>query len=315
SIKEALAEGSRELHDADPQNNRRTARILLAHVIGATQERLLTKLDDEITTAQYAAYLDSISRRVRGEPLQHITGHQEFYGLDFLVSPAVLIPRPETEFLVDQVLKLARPAGPISGLRVMGQTGDCTDPRRPEGLGQKSNPVVVDIGTGSGCIAISLAVNLPGVRIIATDISEPALEVARKNAGIRGVADRIEFVQGDLLCPRERYGLKENVAIIACNPPYVPLGQPDLVQGVVRDFEPATALYGGNDGLDLYRRLVVEALEYLKPGGYMVCEIGYSQLAGVRAIVDGMSWEILDVTHDLQGIPRTLTLRKKPLAG
>jgi len=148
-------------------------------------------------------------------------------------------------------------------------------------------------------------------RIIATDISQPALELARQNAAIHGVADRVTFLAGDLLSTLEQYGLEGRVDFIASNPPYVPSDQPDLVQRDVRDFEPAAALYGGPGGLAFYRRLLVEALGYLRPAGYMVFELGYSQLDSVRAMIDESRWELLDLVEDLQGIPRTLTVKKR----
>lgn len=310
TIREALAEGAREIEDSDPQNNRRAARILLAHVLGASKERLIARPDDEITDHQQGMYLELISRRARGEPLQYLTGHQEFYGLDFLVSPDVLIPRPETEFLVEQVLELAGRAG--------SQWDDSGSSEAAMEALQSSaapvgtpKPVIVDIGTGSGCVAISLAVHLRIHRIIATDISEPALDVARQNAERHGVGNRIEFVSGDLLGALQQHGLERGVDFIACNPPYVPSSRPEWVQREVREFEPATALYGGPDGLDFFRRLLVDAPGYVKADGYLVCEIGYSQLDSVRAMADSALWEVLAVAEDLQGIPRTLTLKKR----
>jgi release factor glutamine methyltransferase len=310
TIKEALAEGARKLYDADPQNNRRTARVLLARVVGCEQERLLARPEDLITALQYAEYLDAISRRARGEPLQHITGHQEFYGLDFLVSPDVLIPRPETEFLVEQILRLAASPGaqPVREGVTEGQYADHGQPGTPR---HQPGQLILDVGTGSGCIAIALAIHLPMARIIATDISQTALAVARKNADTHGVAARIQFLLGDLFCPVQHYHLDESIDFIACNPPYVPSGRPDLVQRDVRDFEPAMALYGGPDGLSFYRRLLVEAPGYLRPRGFLVCEIGYSQLESIRAMVDLNLWEFVEAARDLQGIPRTLTLAKR----
>jgi release factor glutamine methyltransferase len=293
TINEAFAEGARRLRDRDPEN-RRAARLLLAHTLGLTQELILSRPDQPVPESQYAAYLELISRRASGEPLHQITGHREFYGLDFLVSSDVLIPRPETEFLVEQVIKLG------------------TDYNRPQSANpaHQGDPLIVDVGTGSGCIAIALAVNLPSAALIATDISQPALAMARKNAELHGVADRIQFVLGDLLSPLQQGRFDGRVDIIASNPPYVSASQSELLQEDVRDFEPAIALYGGPDGLSFYRRLLVDALRYLKPGGYLVCEIGFGQLDEVRAIVDATGWEFLNFVRDLQGIPRTLVLKR-----
>jgi len=282
---------------------------LLAQAIGSGQEHLLARPEQEITPLQYDAYLESVSRRAQGEPLQHITGHQEFYGLDFVVSPDVLIPRPETEFLVDQILNLLKSSESSAEAPAPAQAGSYND--RPHITERQEGPLIVDVGTGSGCIAIAVAVHLQMSPIIATDISQRALEVARRNAAIHGVSDRINFIAGDLLSPLDQQELEGQVDLIACNPPYIPSDRPDLVQRDVRDFEPAAALYAGPDGLTFYRRLLVDALEYLRPGGHMVFEIGYSQLDSVRAMIDESRWEFLHLVEDLQGIPRTLTLRRR----
>jgi release factor glutamine methyltransferase len=213
--------------------------------------------------------------------LQHITGRQEFYGLDFTVNRDVLIPRPETEFLVEQVIRLSR------------------------GL---SAPLIVDVGTGSGCIAIALAVNIPDARIVATDISPAAIEAARANARRHKVEERIEFLAGDLLAPLA--GREDAIDIIASNPPYVPLSRPDMVQREVRDWEPEVALFGGEEGIDFYRRLLNEGFPFVKAEGWLVCEIGYSQLETIRDMIDPEAWNLVEVTDDLQGIPRTLTIRR-----
>jgi len=310
TTKEALAEGAIRLGDRDPEN-RRAARILLAHTLGATHEQILSRPDEAITENQYTVFLELISRRAHGEPLQHVTGHQEFYGLDFIVNADVLIPRPETEFLVEQVLNLATSSGPRSD--------EDTPPLPPpdparQGLAKPAHqrsPRIVDLGTGSGCIAIALAVSLPSAEMIATDISRPALEVARRNAERHGATDRIQFLLGDLLGPLEQGGFEGGVDIIACNPPYVSTSQPDLVQRVVKDFEPAIALYGGPDGLSFYKRLLADAARFVKPDGYVVCEIGYSQLDDVRRIADACGWDFVNLVEDLQGIPRTITVRRK----
>jgi release factor glutamine methyltransferase len=201
----------------------------------------------------------------------------------------VLIPRPETEFLVERIIKLAEDS--------------------------KQSPLIVDIGTGSGCIAVSIAVNLPAARVIATDASVAALEVTRINVERHGVADRIELISGDLLEPLATHHLENSVDVLASNPPYVNEGRPDLIQREVRDWEPREALFGGIDGLDFYRRLLADGLRYVRPDGYLVFEIGYSQLDAISDIIATLEWELVDVTRDLQGIPRTLTVRKRsPLA-
>jgi release factor glutamine methyltransferase len=270
---------------------RRAAGVLLCHALGIDRTRLLTRSGEQVDAASYEGYLAYVARRAAGEPLQYITGHQEFYGLDFIVTRDVLIPRPETEFLVERVINLHR-----------------------AGRAQEE-PVIVDVGTGSGCIAVALARHIPAARVIAIDISRAALGVARANAERHRVQDRIEFIEGDLLAPLGDYapaarGLEAAVDFLASNPPYVEEGRPEAISPEVRDWEPALALYGGADGLDYYRRLFAGGARYLKSDGYLVCEIGYAQLDAIRGMIDAMGWELVDVTRDLQGIPRTLSVRK-----
>jgi release factor glutamine methyltransferase len=285
TIAEAISEGARRLEQTGASEARRTAGVLLAHRLGVDRTHLLMYPEQAISEEDYKTLLQMIEWRVAGEPVQHITGHQEFYKLDFLVTPAVLIPRPETEFLVERVLTLVSES-------------------------QQTSPLIVDVGTGSGCIAVTLAVEIPAARVIATDISGAALAVARQNAARHGVSSRVEFHEGDLLAPLAALGIENQVDILACNPPYVAAGEPALVQREVHDYEPHTALFGGDDGLIFYRRLLAEALGYVRPGGWLVCEIGYGQLDAITELVATSRWQLVDVTHDLQSIPRTLTIRK-----
>jgi release factor glutamine methyltransferase len=226
-----------------------------------------------------------VERRAAGEPAQYLTGHQEFYGLDFIVTPDVLIPRPETEFLIERVMKLALES-------------------------KQDSPQIVDVGTGSGCIAVTLAKLLPGARLIATDVSSAALKVARQNAERHGLHDHIEFLEGDLMAPLAKRRLEDCVDILASNPPYVNEDGRQLLQREVREWEPHEALFGGADGLDFYRRLIVESPSYLKPGGFAVLEIGFSQLDSISEVVKAGGFEVVDITRDLRGIPRTLCLRR-----
>jgi release factor glutamine methyltransferase len=285
TISEAIAEGARQLQSSSVDEARRTAGVMLCHLLGIDRTHLLTKSDQQIEEPDYQSYLQLIERRATGEPLQYIIGHQEFYGLDFIVTPAVLIPRPETEFLVEQIIKLSGESHLIA-------------------------PLIVDVGTGSGCIAVAIATSRPNAKIIATDVSTAALAVAQKNAERNSVGQRIKFLEGDLLEPLYGRGLERSVDILASNPPYVEEGRPELVQREVRDWEPHTALFGGADGLNFYRRLLADGLKYVKPGGYLVCEIGYTQLDAISDMITGPSWELIEATSDLQGIPRTLTVRK-----
>jgi release factor glutamine methyltransferase len=212
-----------------------------------------------------------VERRATGEPIQYITGEAEFYGLPFLVTPDVLITRPETEHLVEKVIALAH---------------------------QFRKPRIVDIGTGSGAIAIALASHLPHAAITAIDLSTSALAIAQKNAKHNGVA--IRFLQGELLDPVAG----EEFEIIVSNPPYVPTTDRDSLSVEVRDHEPALALFAGADGLDIYRRLIPQAFTGLVPGGYLALEIGYGQSQSIEALLAASGFKQIEFVPDLQSIPR-----------
>ena len=289
TISQAIAEGAGRFRESRVAEERRTAGVLLCHVLGVDRTYLLTRSEEQIDEERYRKYLALVERRVTGEPLQYITGHQEFYGLDFTVTPAVLIPRPETEFLVERLIGLAREL-------------------------RNETPLIVDLGTGSGCIAVTLALHIPGARLIAIDSSNAALDVARANAERHGASDRIDFVEGDLLAPLGERRLDTPIDILASNPPYVGEERPELIQREVSQWEPHAALFGGNDGLDFYRRLLLDAPRYLKPGGYLVFEIGYGQLDAILELINHSALELVDITDDLQGIPRTLALRVAPIS-
>jgi release factor glutamine methyltransferase len=284
TISQAVIEGANRLQANGIDQERRTAGLLLCHVTGIDRTHLLTRSEEQIDETHYRDYLALVERRASGEPIQYLTGHQEFYGLDFIVSSDVLIPRPETEFLIERVINLLK--------------GDAV-----------SSPLIVDVGTGSGCIAVTLAKQLPRSRLIATDASQAALTVARENAERHGVYDRIEFLEGDLLAPLSDRGLEGAVDVLASNPPYVNAGSREALQREVRDWEPGAALFGGADGLAFYQRLLMDGLRYLKPGGSLVVEIGYGQLDSITGLVNRSLWKLADTIPDLQGIPRILTLR------
>jgi release factor glutamine methyltransferase len=294
TVAEAITEGAARLRQSGVSEGRRTAGLLLGHALGLDRAGLLVRSGEQVGEADRRAYLGFVERRASGEPLQYITGRQEFYGLDFKVTKDVLIPRPETEFLVENVINLAR-----------GLDGDDRE------------LIILDVGTGSGCIAVTLAVHVPRARVIATDISGRALDEAREHAGRHGVADLIEFVEGDLLEPLKAGargahagGLEGRVDFLASNPPYVPACRPDLLQREVREWEPGVALFGGPEGVDFYKRLFADGRHFVRRGGYLVCEIGYAQLDRVRGMIDPLAWELAEVADDLQGIPRTLILRR-----
>jgi release factor glutamine methyltransferase len=286
TISQAISEAAHILKTAAVPDERLTASALLCHLLSLDRTQLFTKADEPLSEEQYQAFLALIERRAAGEPLQYITEHQEFYGLDFKVSPNVLIPRPETEFLVEQVIKLS-----ISN-------------------NQTAEILIADIGTGSGCIAVTLAKHIEKARVFATDISPTALAIAKENAERNSVAERIEFLAGDLFAPFVGRGLEAAFDFIASNPPYVGLQEAGTLQREVRDWEPHTALFAGEDGLLFYERLLNEGKEVVKPGGYLVCEIGFTQLDAISRMIDASDWQLAEVTNDLQGIPRTLTIRR-----
>jgi len=226
-----------------------------------------------------------VARRAAREPLQYLTGVQEFWSLTFRVTPAVLIPRPETEGLVEAFLRLNR----------------------------APDPIVLDIGTGSGCLAVVAALEIPAAHGYASDVSGEALEVARRNAAAHGVAGRIDFRPGDLFEPFRGAGLDGRVDFILTNPPYV--GEADLpgLMPEVRDHEPRAALLGGPDGLEAHRRLARESPEFLKPGGHLLAEIGLGQETALRALYAVQPrLDLVAFQPDLAGIPRVLIACARP---
>jgi release factor glutamine methyltransferase len=235
--------------------------------------------EEEPSGEQATHYMKLLERRYNGEPIQYIVGGTEFYGLPFRVTPDVLIPRPETEHLVEQVIALAA---------------------------RYQAPRIVDVGTGSGAIAIALAHHLPNAAITATDISSAALTTARQNAELNGVSDRIRFLEGDLLGPVT----DEQFDIIVSNPPYVPLADRGPLAVEVRDHEPALALFAGDDGLDIYRRLIPAAFAALVPGGLVVLEIGCGQSAAIASLLAESGFDQIEFAPDLQNIPRVASARR-----
>ena len=257
----------------------RDAELLLLHVLEISRATLLAYPDREVPSDRRSRYQSLIVRRLQHEPIQYIIGQQEFYGLNFHVTPAVLIPRPETEHLVEAVLKLLPSNQPLK---------------------------IVDVGTGSGAIAIALAVHLPHAAITALDISPDALAVAARNARENNVADRIRFLPSDLLSAVLSGG--EAFDAIVSNPPYIPETDRRSLHPQVRDHEPATALFAGETGLDIYRRLVPQAHNALKPDGLLALEIGHGQQGALAELLSG--WQGVSFVVDLQGIPRVALARR-----
>jgi len=258
---------------------RRDAEILLLCVLARSRAWLIANADVLLSDDEAAAYTGLLERRSGGEPIQYITGVAEFFGLPFRVNRDVLIPRPETEHAVEKTIELA------SGF---------------------SAPRILDVGAGSGAIAVALAHKLPQAVITAVEISAAALDVARGNAERNGVAGRIRLLEGDLLAPVAQ----ERFDIVVSNPPYVPERDRDSLAVEVRDFEPARALFAGEDGLAIYRRLIPAAWAALVSGSYLVLEIGYGQEAHIRALLAGRGFQGIQFLADLKGIPRVATARR-----
>ena len=281
-LKQAVDAAYKLFLENDVPSPRLNAELLLLFVLSRERAYLYAHPERELTPNEQANFDEVVRERARGCPTQYITGHQEFWGLDLLVSPAVLIPRPETEHVVETVLELMKEY-PFDG------------PGRLK---------LLDVGTGSGCIALALASELPHAEIHACDISEEALEIARVNAARLALGGKVLFRKSDLLSVYSG----EQFDFVISNPPYVGEADAEKVQKQVREFEPRIAVFSGQEGLDIYRKLVPQTHEHLRPGGWFVAEIGFSEEAKVRELLDG--WEDVQVTADLQGIPRVVAARK-----
>lgn len=252
----------------------------------------------ELTPDEISRYNDAIARRITGIPAQYITGHQEFWGLDLIVSPAVLIPRPETEHVIETVLELAQSDAELAK-------------RNPRPIPRESHsPRLIDVGTGSGAIALALAKELPFAEIQATDISPDALEIAKANAARHDVIARIHFHQGDLLAAFSApAATHSNLDFVVSNPPYVGESEEDQVQLDVRKFEPRSAVFAGPTGAEVIERLIPQAEKALRPGGWLVFEISGTIAGRVRQLLSG--WDKVSIRNDLQGIARVATAKKK----
>ena len=277
-IADVLKDATQILQHAGVPEARREAGSLLSFVIGKDRTFLISHAEDELDELCVVQFRDAVERRAAGEPLQYITGVQDFFGREFRVTPDVLIPRPETELLVEAALEVNETAKSIC-----------------------------DIGTGSGCIPLTLLCELRNARAVAVDKSPAALEIAKFNAQKLSVAERVEFVISDCfdsLEPRE-------FDLIVSNPPYVSAGVVAGLQREVRDHEPLIALSPGPDGLSIIRRLVQDAPAFLTPGGHLIMEIGFDQGEAVQRLIDANVWDLREIRPDLQGIPRIVVLRKQ----
>lgn len=296
SVRSLLRNGIEQLRAAQTPSYTLAAELLLLHVTGRDRTWLYSHADEVLPGETSEEYFVLLRRRARGEPTQHLTGKQEFWGHEFEVTPDVLIPRPETEHLIEVALDRL-------GVREI-RAG-----RQPRLNGK--NVTLVDIGTGSGCIAITLAKELAGATIYATDISKAALEVARRNAKRLSVSDRIQFLESNLLeAFRESRATDRGSPffdLIISNPPYVSLRDAQSLPVEVREHEPRAALFGGEEGYEFYGALISQAAQHLKPGGLLVLELGYNSLAAVQPLLDTKEWATVGVTNDLAGIARVIS--------
>lgn len=274
NIADAISSASKRLDTAGVADPRRESASLLALALDKPNTFLIAHPEYELTTDESALFESHFARREKREPLQYIAGKQEFYGLDFEVTPAVLIPRPETEILVEEAIKE---------------------------LTKLDNPRFCEIGVGSGCISVSILANAPNATAVATDISAEAIKVARRNAKRHNVADRLTLIEGDLFT-----GVDGKFDMIVSNPPYVPDNDLEEMQPEVRDFEPHSALFSGSDGLDIIRKIVEQSREHLNSNGFLLMEIGIGHSGDLIEQFDPSIWKEPNFLSDLQGIPRML---------
>jgi release factor glutamine methyltransferase len=265
------------------------AELLLMFILRRDRAYLYGHPEYELTADEQARYEDALAQRSQGIPSQYITGHQEFWGMELIVSPAVLIPRPETEHVIEAVLD---------------HVGQLHIDHGATGVSPVENLNLVDVGTGSGCIALAFAKEFPQAEIHATEISRSALEIARANAARHQLEARIQFHETDLLAGMERNSFDFAVS----NPPYVGESEEDSVQLEVRKFEPSNAVFAGLTGTEVIERLIPQAQEVLKPGGWLVMEISGTIAGRVRELLSG--WKDIQITNDLQGIPRVASALK-----
>jgi release factor glutamine methyltransferase len=287
-IRATLRAGLEKLLEHQVPSAQLAAELLMMHVLLCDRAYLYTYPEKEIPKETADRYFALVAERAEGKPTQYITGHQEFWGLDFVVTPDVLIPRPETEHVVEMVLEL------------LARQGRSKDERLR----------IADVGTGSGCIALALASELPRAIIFGVDISRMALVVASENALRLAMPDRVKFLEGDLLARLLDDDFRGTFDFVVSNPPYVSRDDLDKVQREVRDFEPRVALGDLETSDEIYRRLFPQALQALKPDGHVVVEIGYNMREAVVSLL-GSDWTDVEVKPDLRGIPRVVSARKE----
>jgi release factor glutamine methyltransferase len=284
-IRSALKDAMARLNAANVPSHALAAELLLMHTLGRDRAWTYAHPEFELDPAGVEKYFKSVAQRASGVPTQYLTGKQEFWGLELEVTPAVLIPRPETEHIIEVALERLGPA-------------------------RKSEPLrIADIGTGSGCIAVALASELPNARIFATDISAVALEVAQRNAARHGFSARIHCTETNLL---EAFaGEAQRFDVIVSNPPYIGIADTPTLQREVRAHEPQIALFAGDDGLAVYAPLIRDASAALRPGGLLILELGYNSLAPVSAWLESGDYADIRVTNDLAEVPRVISAKRR----
>ncbi|HEY5648895.1 MAG TPA: peptide chain release factor N(5)-glutamine methyltransferase [Nitrospiria bacterium] len=283
-IGQAIHQAALALSGAGADQPRLEAEWMVGHVAGKNRAELISRSREFLGRISQSRLEDMVRRRKNREPIQYLLGSQEFWGLEFQVGPEVLIPRPETEHLIEAVRE---------------QVIDTDAPLQ-----------AADLGTGSGCLAVTLARLYPGSQFFAVDLSEPSLEVARGNAKRHGVEKRIRFLRGNLTRALHTEVPERSLDFIISNPPYIPSGEIDGLQPEVSRFEPRIALDGGADGLAFFRRMVKETVCFLRPGGNLLLEIGKGQVEAVLEMARNTGWKVRRVINDLQGIPRTVVLER-----
>ena len=306
NVQDCLGSGTLLLEHASIETAQLDGECLLAHVLGLPRWRLVTERRRRLTPDEFGRYLSLLRRRELREPLAYLVGMREFWSLPLAVSPGVLVPRPETETLVEVALSLLQGERPASG-------NGSSDPRPGHLLSAQGpgHPILIDLCTGSGAVAIALARELPGAALFATDISRRALRVARANAEAHGVADRITFLRGNVWRALNGDGPSGRADLVASNPPYIPTGViPTLMPEI--HWEPRRALDGGRDGLEFQRAIIAGAPQHIRPGGFLLLEIGADQAAGVRRLFEQAGgFEASRVYRDLAGRDRVVMARRR----
>ena len=282
TIHDILNEATKALEAADIPSARLDAEVLLSFCLGCDRLELYKNPDMTISEAQLAAFRNLIARRLQWEPVAYITSRKEFWSFTLEINNSVLIPRPDTEIIVEEAVNICRKI-------------------------DSSEIKILDIGTGSGAIAIALALEITGAKVVATDISQSALNMAQKNAAALGLKDKIDLCLGNLFEPVN--GIFD---IIVCNPPYISAREYEKLPAGVKDYEPREALWAGKSGLEFYEKLIYQAAGFVQKNGWLLLEIGAKQEAGVRGIMEATGfYDSIEMSRDYAGLPRVIKARRK----